>query len=195
MSKIHMTAPIPHPAWQALCWTNNTMDYKKQSFDAQSGWLWCYIIKQKQYNQSDILIRITAPTQSDLNYFLESRGVCIVAVSTFEDTSTKLALIDLPHKIIAKDGNYQLLVFVDGFKYFFMDDNYLSMKIKNNAPRKAVIEGEQVSFGDEVSRCVEMFKNLPTITETKTISLGSTLLNKLTNEDKKIATDKGWTLA
>ena len=32
-------------------------------------------------------------------------------------------------------------------------------------------------------------------TTTKTLTLGSTLLAKLTDEDKKIATDKGWTLA
>lgn len=32
-------------------------------------------------------------------------------------------------------------------------------------------------------------------TTTQTITLGSTLLAKLTDEDKKIATDKGWTLA
>ena len=32
-------------------------------------------------------------------------------------------------------------------------------------------------------------------TTTKTLTLGATLLAKLTDEDKKIATDKGWTLA
>ena len=42
---------------------------------------------------------------------------------------------------------------------------------------------------------VGLFKSLATITTTKTITLGSTLLAKLTDEDKKIATDKGWTLA
>ena len=42
---------------------------------------------------------------------------------------------------------------------------------------------------------VGLFTSLATITTTKTITLGSTLLAKLTDEDKKIATDKGWTLA
>ena len=42
---------------------------------------------------------------------------------------------------------------------------------------------------------VGLFKSLATITTTKTITLGSKLLAKLTDEDKKIATDKGWTLA
>ena len=42
---------------------------------------------------------------------------------------------------------------------------------------------------------VKLFNKLETITSTQTITLGSTLLAKLTDEDKKIATDKGWTLA
>ena len=42
---------------------------------------------------------------------------------------------------------------------------------------------------------LRIFNKLGTITTTQTLSLGSTLLAKLTDEDKKIATDKGWTLA
>ena len=43
---------------------------------------------------------------------------------------------------------------------------------------------------------VQLFtETLLNVTTTQTITLGSTLLAKLTDEDKKIATDKGWTLA
>ena len=43
---------------------------------------------------------------------------------------------------------------------------------------------------------IDFFTNgIKVITTTQTITLGSTLLAKLTDEDKKIATDKGWTLA
>ena len=43
---------------------------------------------------------------------------------------------------------------------------------------------------------LKQFNALPTLTTTtKTLTLGSALLAKLTDEDKKIATDKGWTLA
>ena len=43
---------------------------------------------------------------------------------------------------------------------------------------------------------VKLFNDtLEPVTTTQTITLGSTLLAKLTDEDKKIATDKGWTLA
>ena len=36
---------------------------------------------------------------------------------------------------------------------------------------------------------------LQTVTNTQKLTLGSTNLAKLTEADKKIATDKGWTLA
>lgn len=41
---------------------------------------------------------------------------------------------------------------------------------------------------------VEVLNNLATVTSTKTLTLGSTLLNKLTADEKAIATNKGWTL-
>ena len=42
---------------------------------------------------------------------------------------------------------------------------------------------------------VGLMNGLLKVTSTQTLTLGSTLLAKLTDEDKKIATDKGWTLA
>ena len=42
---------------------------------------------------------------------------------------------------------------------------------------------------------VEMFNRMETVTTTKTYKLGPYGLSLLTDEDKKIATDKGWTLA
>ena len=42
---------------------------------------------------------------------------------------------------------------------------------------------------------LSIIKALQTTTETRTCTLGSSNLAKLTDEDKKIATDKGWTLA
>lgn len=40
-----------------------------------------------------------------------------------------------------------------------------------------------------------VINGLQTVTATKTLTLGATNLAKLTDDDKKIATDKGWTLA
>lgn len=40
-----------------------------------------------------------------------------------------------------------------------------------------------------------ILNNLKTVTTTKTLKMGATNLAKLTDEDKLIATNKGWTLA
>lgn len=42
---------------------------------------------------------------------------------------------------------------------------------------------------------VEILNNLATVTTTQTLKMGATNLAKLTDEDKTIATNKGWTLA
>lgn len=42
---------------------------------------------------------------------------------------------------------------------------------------------------------VEILNNLATVTTTQTLTMGTTNLAKLTDEDKAIATNKGWTLA
>lgn len=42
---------------------------------------------------------------------------------------------------------------------------------------------------------LEIINNLATVTSTQTLTMGSTNLAKLTDEDKAIATNKGWTLA
>lgn len=47
----------------------------------------------------------------------------------------------------------------------------------------------------EEAAIVEIFNNLATVSTAQTLTLGSKLLAKLTDEDKAIATNKGWTLA
>lgn len=42
---------------------------------------------------------------------------------------------------------------------------------------------------------LEIIGNLKTVTSTKKLTMGATNLAKLTEEDKAIATNKGWTLA
>ena len=42
---------------------------------------------------------------------------------------------------------------------------------------------------------VQLFKKLKSVSTTQTIYVGDNILSLLTDEDKKIATDKGWTLA
>lgn len=47
----------------------------------------------------------------------------------------------------------------------------------------------------EESDLVTILNNLATVTTTQTLTMGATNLAKLTDEDKAIATNKGWTLA
>lgn len=47
----------------------------------------------------------------------------------------------------------------------------------------------------EESDLVTILNNLATVTSTKTLTMGSTNLAKLTDDEKAIATNKGWTLA
>ena len=47
----------------------------------------------------------------------------------------------------------------------------------------------------EEADLVEIISNLDTVIATQTLTMGSTNLAKLTDEEKKVATDKGWTLA
>jgi hypothetical protein len=42
---------------------------------------------------------------------------------------------------------------------------------------------------------VKLLNNLQPVETTQTLTLGATLLSKLTDEQKEIATSKGWTLA
>lgn len=61
-----------------------------------------------------------------------------------------------------------------------------------------VWKGSDFSISDcsfEREGLVEMFRSLPTITSAKTITItGNPGVDDLTEEDKAIATDKGWTL-
>ena len=67
--------------------------------------------------------------------------------------------------------------------------------------REIHMTGMKVSFSliscnkMERDALVEVLNNLATIESTMTLSLGSTNLAKLSDEDKAIATNKGWTLA
>ena len=47
----------------------------------------------------------------------------------------------------------------------------------------------------EKADLVEIISNLETVTTTQTLSMGTTNLAKLTDDEKKVATDKGWVLA
>lgn len=59
------------------------------------------------------------------------------------------------------------------------------------------IKSINISYSTKFTReaLVEILNNLATVTSTRTLKMGATNLAKLTDEDKLIATNKGWTLA
>lgn len=67
--------------------------------------------------------------------------------------------------------------------------------------KSILMTGMKVSFSIsastqfEESDIVTILNNLATVTSTQTLTMGSTNLAKLTDEEKAIATNKGWTLA
>ncbi len=61
-----------------------------------------------------------------------------------------------------------------------------------NIPLSFDISQTAVSTEEDL---VEILNNLNTVTTTQTLTMGSDKLALLTDDDKKIATDKGWTLA
>ena len=58
-------------------------------------------------------------------------------------------------------------------------------------------ESFRIDFSTEFEEAdlVEIISNLDTVTATRTLTMGATNLAKLTDDEKKVATDKGWTLA
>lgn len=79
--------------------------------------------------------------------------------------------------------------------------NMNNMFLGCSSLKSILMTGMQVSFNIsastkfEESDLVTILNNLATVTSTKTLTMGATNLAKLTDEDKAIATNKGWTLA
>lgn len=79
---------------------------------------------------------------------------------------------------------------------------YATNSFNNCVNLKSILmTGMKVSFNIssstkfEESDLVTILNNLATVTTTQTLTMGATNLAKLTDEDKAIATNKGWTLA
>ena len=70
--------------------------------------------------------------------------------------------------------------------YSLVDINMYNMKVAFELKNSTLLTREAL---------VKVLNNLATVTASKTLTLGTTNLAKLTDEDKLIATNKGWTLA
>ena len=97
-----------------------------------------------------------------------------------------------------KIGDYYYYFF-ETIKKYIKDIRFIATNYFPAGTFEESCEVEIFRVNDECcytrTQFVKWFAELPTITTTKTLTLGSKVLAKLTDEDKKIATDKGWTLA
>lgn len=72
--------------------------------------------------------------------------------------------------------------------------NLKRVHLKNIGANLTIPTSTQVDNFDREAM-IEVMNNLQTVTTTKKLTFGSARLAKLTDEDKAIATNKGWTLA
>lgn len=87
----------------------------------------------------------------------------------------------------------------DGTKEYNLENSFRNAKELKNL----TIEGEFIGNNFNVADCtllthdslMSIINHLGTITTAKTVTLGSTNLAKLTDAEKAIATERGWTLA
>ena len=138
------------------------------------------------------------------NYITLYRAFCGNPYSTTEKTAT------LNITFLNADANvYRMFD-----EAFINNSNIVSLPAVNcatsyglNTAFKGCINLEELKFYNIVSSIylkdctkmtrealVEVLNNLATVTETRKCTLGETNLAKLTDEDKAIATNKGWTL-
>lgn len=81
---------------------------------------------------------------------------------------------------------------VDGMNYMFSNCTNLKSILMTNIGLSLDIH---YSTKFERTDLVTILNNLKTVTSTQTLTMGATNLAKLTDEDKAIAINKGWTLA
>ena len=99
-------------------------------------------------------------------------------------------------------SNLSSITFPSNFGHKVVN-SYGTLKIFDNCNKLTEIYGDlalSVNFvlnNGSISHdsLVRVLNSIQTLSESKTLTLGSTNLAKLTDEEKQIAIDKGWTLA
>lgn len=149
----------------------------------------------------------------DLKGILESRGVkldtskCTALLQWFQDSSVKY----IPEIDARKSGNNNYLFYTSSIitidKLICSEATHFSSTTFNAKNLESVIiegtigvNGFNVSYSPKLSyeslmSIINSLKDFSGTGETRTCTLGATNLAKLTDAEKAIATEKGWTLA
>ena len=110
---------------------------------------------------------------------------------------TDTSNVDNMGSVFSSCGELEAIPAIDVSKVISFYNTFNSCK----KLKSILMYGMKSSFGIEWSTLYEredlviILNNLATVTTTQTLTMGSTNLAKLTDEDKLIATNKGWTLA
>lgn len=178
-----------------------------------------YICDGSNWNlySSTTLKNLLDATKSCYYLFRDYKGTSVDDLITYNDTSNVtdtsymfsgcISLTSIPQLDTSK---------VTDMKYMLYNCNKLTtvpaLDVSNatnmdsiftgcSSLKSILMTGMKVSFNISVSTqfeesdLVTILNNLATVTTTKTLTMGATNLAKLSDEQKKIATDKGWTLA
>ena len=139
-------------------------------------------------SDSSDIEKVRTTLWSNSGYLINGTGVgsapiTVTKIMTSENSFWLVPQMWIDNKVenIAVDTN-RYYIMIDGTPAGQIDVDLFSIPVSN------------VVYSNKES-CVAWFRKLPKISTSKTITLGSKYLAKLTDEDKKIATDKGWTLA
>ena len=212
MSKIHYPKELfpSIEAWIKVNYIKNTAEDKglnwyKSAQDADGFYSWktanskylsqhdcyipffAYIIKQKWETEEAAIASANAPSfsgtevkkQDGKNYYGN-----VIHRKTFREglTTYQLNYVD-PWK----DSYLELRqVYMQNFTYYDVGG------VVQIVPLSYILGNDYALNRENLAK---WFNKLPTLTTTSSLQLGSKVLSLLTDEDKKIATDKGWTLA
>lgn len=123
----------------------------------------------------------------------------LVAIGTFD--TRKATAISTTFYGAARLHTIERFILKDDGSQTIASNTFTSCNALENIALEGTI-GVSVSFSssknlthDSLMSIIEHLKNYAGSGTTHTVTLGTTNLNKLTADEKKIATDKGWTLA
>ena len=169
--------------------SNIILDLKNKTLNSNTLMFWNFNCAQANKN-----VVLKNATLSNLYHLTGGSNIAsMLAENVF--------LTGQPYNIFAYSTNLQVIGEFDmsGVTSFLAEGSRIclgSPKIKSIKCKHWRISFDITdSTAFEEADLVEIISNLDTVTTAQTLTMGATNLAKLTDEEKKVATDKGWVLA
>lgn len=159
-----------------------------------------YLLQDNNQYQNKGYYRLGA--QPKYKVYLPSYSMNTASGILKENTTIEYVDINFSNCIYMVDSFYRCLKLVEIAPYDVSKcTDFTDTFAGCNSLKRMLLYGMKVSFDISSSTkferedLVTILNNLGTVSETQTLTMGSTNLAKLTSEDKAIATNKGWVLA